>query len=93
MPRVNTSEKPREATVAQQPQQSGPETTLVEIVIDRSVEPTTWGLHIDCELTQEQSLALRRVASALDGQRAVLRNGRRVTESTHALKYLLEQIQ
>lgn len=69
------------------------ETTILEVAIDRNVQGTNWGLHIDCELTAGQSVAIRRVAAALDRSGARLANGRRVVEPTAAIKYLLEQIQ
>lgn len=68
-----------------------PDTVLIEVPI-AEVPPATWGLHINTHLTPEQSLALRRVATALDRGQAVLSNGRRIINACDALKYLLEKI-
>ena len=96
MPKVSTTERQQEPIVqrASPPEvQPVSDTAIIEVPIDRSVPTTTWGLHLDCELTADQGLAARRVASALDKQQARLRNGRRVVDATAAIKFVLEKIE
>ena len=69
----------------------GPDSVLIEVPI-AEVPPATWGLHINTHLSPDQSLALRRVTTALDKQLTRLTNGRRVVNPCDALKYLLEQV-
>lgn len=69
------------------------ETALIEVPIDRTVQPLTWGLHLDLKLTPEQSCAIRRIAAGLDKQQAKLTSGRRVVDPSAAVRYVLEQIE
>lgn len=104
MPRVTIPRKPEEAappiSVVVAPEAQGvivvdtPRigSAIVEIPLDESIPETTWGIHIDCELTPRQSLAARRAAGAYDKRGARLSNGRRVTDATHAVKAILEEI-
>jgi hypothetical protein len=68
-----------------------PESMLIEVPL-ADVLPATWGLHINTHLTLNQSHALRRLTSALDQRLSRLANGRRIVNSTDAVKYLLERI-
>lgn len=48
--------------------------------------------HLEVQLSGEQAIALRRIVLGLDGQRAKLRNGKRVFKGADAIRWLLEQI-
>lgn len=68
------------------------EAVLVELPIDRSVTDCSWAVHINTQLTPEQSNALRKLASALDKHQATTKNGQRVTNPSGAIRWMLEQI-
>lgn len=65
---------------------------LVEIPLS-DVPQARFGIHIDTRLPHALSTTLRRVATALDRQQARLKNGERVTKSTQAMRWILEQIE
>lgn len=68
------------------------EAVMVELPIDRSVVDVGWSLHVDTQLTPEQSNSLRKLASALDKHQATTRNGQRVTNPAGAVRWMLEQV-
>lgn len=67
------------------------ETALVEVPVC-DLPPVTWGIHLDARLTPDQSNALRRITHALDKRQATLASGKRVVNTTDAVKYVLELI-
>lgn len=52
----------------------------------------TFRMHLDVNIQGEQATSLRRVASALDKNRATLANGRRCVGANDAIRWILEQI-
>lgn len=62
---------------------------IIELPVGE-VPLTTWGVHINTNLTPRQSRMLRRIAAGLDRAQARLANGARVVNPTDALKFLLE---
>ena len=67
-------------------------TATVKVPMTLQPPPAQFMLHIDTKLDSKQSTVLRRIARELDCQGAKLANGLRVTETTHALKWLIENI-
>lgn len=65
---------------------------LLEVPLTSDPPPSEFQMHIDVKLDVRQSTVLRRMTRELDVQQAKLANGRRVTEATHAFKWLLEKI-
>lgn len=63
----------------------------IEIPIGET-PPSEFALHIDTRLSVNQSTTLRRLADALDRQNATLEGGRRVTNPTGAMRWLIEQV-
>lgn len=57
-----------------------------------AIEVPTFRLHLDISIQGEQAAMLRRVASALDRNRATLENGRRCTGTNDAVRWFLEQL-
>lgn len=68
------------------------EAVLVELPVDRSIDGASWTLHIDTQLSVEQSNALRQLTSALDKHQARTQNGQRVVNHAGAVRWMLEQL-
>lgn len=63
----------------------------IEVPYAADVEAVSWGIHLNLQLSPDQTNTLRRIAEGLDRQRATLANGRRVVTPSDAIRYLLEQ--
>ena len=71
------------------PSAAANDSALVEVPLPE-VERQSWGLHLNAQLSPDQSHALRRLTVGLDRSLATLANGQRVVNATGAVKYLLE---
>jgi len=56
------------------------------------IKPAGFGIHIDFQLNPESSDAIRSLRKALDDGNVRLKNGRRITNTTDSVRWLVEQV-
>ena len=72
-------------------QNNGCQMVRLEVPLGEIPE-TRFPIHLDIRLKSDMASVLRRIAVALDKKQATLSNGRRVIDSSSAMRWLIEQV-